>query len=497
MIKGENSLDGIPIKNLSLHSHKSVIKICDFCGKESTVAIREIYKSRKRTSHGKDACKKCSNKVSGELRRKGNILIGDGYLAYYNDEGKRNVLHRKIMEEYIGRKLEKHEVVHHIDGDKINNNIDNLFLCFGDSEHRHLHSSLEMVGMELVKRGIIGFDKNNRLYFLKQNESLFDVSLGFESIGIKQKKNKCKSRLDVNTESEIIRGVTVNIPLIASNMSTVIDSDFYLKLVRAGAFGFLHRALIEDDYVMETLKIAKEYNWVPVSIGIGQDQYELADRLIHYGANIILIDIAHGYSDEVIELGKKLKKNFPHIKLVLGNTTNTEMIYEVSDFADALKIGIAQGFACETKNTAGCTEKQFSCVLKFKELSKKLGLPIISDGGTREPADFVKAVGAGANSVMAGSIFASCEESAAELIDTDDGPKKVYAGMASEYVQNQWKGGLKPGTCAEGGIRLLNPGPPVKKLLETYNGALKSGITYGGGTDIKSFQKEVEFIKLI
>jgi len=81
---------------------------------------------------------------------------------------------------------------------------------------------------------------------------------------------------------------------------------------------------------------------------------------------------------------------------------------ESNEWVDAIKVGIAQGFACETKNTAGCTEKQFSAVLKFKELSKKLGMPIISDGGIREPADFTKAIAAGASTVMAGKIFAEC-----------------------------------------------------------------------------------------
>jgi IMP dehydrogenase len=328
-------------------------------------------------------------------------------------------------------------------------------------------------------------------------EIFSEVSYGFESVAIKQKKNKCTSRLDANTSSEVIRGVFVDIPLIASNMSTVINSDFYIKLIRAGAFGFLHRALPEEVYLQEVSKVARECDRVAVSIGVGESQDDLASRLIIEGANIILIDIAHGYSNPVIELGRKLKRKFNHIKMVVGNTTNVEMMYEVADFADAVKVGIAQGYACETKNTAGCTEKQFSAVLKFKEVSKRLGIPIISDGGTREPADFTKAIGAGANSVMAGSIFAACPESAAKIVEVGGRTKKLYAGMASEYVQSEWKGGLKKGTCAEGGVRYLDVGVSVEKLLETYQGALRTGISYAGGVDIESFQREVEWIRLV
>lgn len=324
----------------------------------------------------------------------------------------------------------------------------------------------------------------------------FEESFGFESVSIKQKKNRCLSRLFANTRSEIIKGITVEVPLIAANMSTVIDSYFYIKLIKAGAFGFLHRALPENEYIEEVKKVAKESEWAAVSIGVGEDQRELAGRLIFEGANVIVIDIAHGYSDPVIDLGRYLKKKYHHVKIVVGNTVNPDMMYEVEDFADAVKVGIANGLACDTKSTAGCNERQFSAVLKFKEISKKMGIPIISDGGLREPADFTKSIAAGANSAMAGSIFAACPESAAVMVCRPEGERKIYAGMASEYVQKQWKGGLKPGTCAEGGVRYLELGKPLSEMLELWRGALRTGITYGGGIDIPSLQECAEFIRL-
>jgi IMP dehydrogenase/GMP reductase len=328
---------------------------------------------------------------------------------------------------------------------------------------------------------------------------IFEESLGFESIAIKQKKNKCLSRLDANTESEIIKGVIIKIPLIAANMSSVIDSNFYNKIMSLGAFAFLHRAKSIEGRCQDVMRVRNECEWIATSIGIGNEEYENAKTLILVGANIILIDIAHGYCDPVIELGRKLKKDFPHIKMVVGNTVNVGMMDEVMDFADALKVGVGQGLACDTKSTAGCTEKQFSAVLKFKSRAKHLGIPIISDGGLREPADFIKSIGAGANSAMAGSVFAACEDSPSEITCNSQpygGPKKIYAGMASEYVQNQWKGGLKPGTCAEGSVKYLDIGKPVDKMLEMWQGALRTGISYAGGVDIRSFQETVEFIRL-
>jgi IMP dehydrogenase len=325
----------------------------------------------------------------------------------------------------------------------------------------------------------------------------WEESLGFEHVAIRQKKNLCTSRLEVNTTSEIIKGVYRPIPMIAANMSTVCDANFCIELYKHGALGVMHRAASDEHILKSVEKIAENCQWVAASVGVGESQVELAQKLYKRGANIFFIDIAHGYSDTVLHMARTIKENTNwNAKVVVGNTTNTELMVEAQEVADCIKIGIAQGFACETKNTAGCTEKQFSATLKFKKLSKELSMPYICDGGIREPADMVKAIGAGAGSIMAGSIFARCPESAAEVIEIDGTPNKIYAGMASRYVQQRWKGGLKDGTCPEGGVRHLKVGEPLEPFLKRWSGALKSGITYAGGNDIQSFQETVEFLKI-
>lgn len=325
----------------------------------------------------------------------------------------------------------------------------------------------------------------------------FEISLGFENVAIKQKKNRCTSRLDVNTESEVIRGVKRGIPLIASNMSTVTNADFCIELYHLGALGVMHRACSDDEACDAAKRISSKCEWTCSSIGIGDSQFELARKLIKSGANVLFIDIAHGYCDSVIDLGRKIKHFSKETKVVVGNTTNPDMLEEVEDFASAVKTGLANGFACQTKDTAGCTAGQFSAVWDFRVAIEKTGIPIISDGGVRLPSDFVKSVGAGASGVMAGKIFASCPESAAELVTVDGKEKKLYAGMASRYVQNKWKGGVKNGTCTEGTIKYLEVGESAEKLVERYLGALRSGITYAGCTNIEEFKKCCEFIHLV
>jgi IMP dehydrogenase/GMP reductase len=329
-----------------------------------------------------------------------------------------------------------------------------------------------------------------------------ELSLGFDNIAIKQKKNICKSRSDVDIRSEIIRGVRVDIPLIAANMSTVINKDFYIKIHKFGAFAVMHRAIDHEELCEDLHQISKECDWVAASIGISNDDFDfIHQKLIRHGVNIIFIDVAHGYCDKVIFLAKQIKKSFSHVKVVVGNTVNIGLMEECADFVDAIKVGVGSGLVCETAYTAGCTERQFSAVLKFKKKAKKLGMPIISDGGIRQPGDFTKAIAAGASSVMAGSIFARCPESAAKIIShfggqATDKVKKVYSGMASRQVQEKWRGKVNNG-CPEGKTILLDIGEDVEFLLERYAGALRSGISYAGCDLIKDFHDSVEFVRLI
>lgn len=321
-------------------------------------------------------------------------------------------------------------------------------------------------------------------------------SLSFNDVAIYQQKNKAKSRMDVDISSEIIRGVVRPNPLIAANMSTVVNAEFYKQLYSLGGMAFLHRAQSIEDQIAEIKEVAKHCEWVGFSIGVGQDYKKNVSRMIKAGGNICLIDIAHGYSDEVINLGRWIKNKHPKVKVVVGNTNNTDMMDEVKDFADAVKVGIGGGKNCITSLTAGCTENQFTVIQRFAPISKKLGIPIISCGATRVPADLSKAIAGGANAIMIGSVFAATPESAAIMEYTLDGKFKEHSGMASLKVQQQWKGGLKDGTCAEGITILLPLGRPLKDVVQEYEGSLRSAITYSGALSVKEMQRRVKFVKL-
>ena len=427
--------------------------------------------------------------------KKGVRFDSNGYVMR-RDFNKEVCVHREKYEKYHKIKLTNKDYIHHIDGNPQNNDINNLVKC-SPSEHALAHNSLENLAFKLVEREHIKFDNENKKYYFSENINtvVLPISLGFEDIAIEQKKIEVLSRSDISIQSEIINGIIRPTPFIASNMSTVCNSDFCILLYKLGGFGILHRAMPFDQIISDTKKIANECKDVAVSIGVEPTQFDLVKTLISCGANIVFIDIAHGFSDISLEMCKKIKRYNKNIKVVLGNTINEQAFIKSYKYIDALKVGIAQGFACETKNTAGCTEKQFSAVWKFKKFASDFGVSIISDGGIREPADVVKAIGAGAKGVMCGKIFAACPESAAEIVTINGVSKKLYAGMASRYVQEKWKGKLSNG-CPEGKTTYLDIGESASDLIKRYAGALRSGISYSGATDILSFQKNVSFIRL-
>jgi len=132
-------------------------------------------------------------------------------------------------------------------------------------------------------------------------------SLSFSDVAIGQGKNKCSSRLDASVASEVARGLELNVPLIAANMSSVTNAEMCIKLQHAGALGVLHRAWpTKEEYVKEVQRIANHCHLVAASVGVGKDQISLAGDLCEAGANIIVIDIAQGYSDAVIETGRAI-----------------------------------------------------------------------------------------------------------------------------------------------------------------------------------------------
>lgn len=244
---------------------------------------------------------------------------------------------------------------------------------------------------------------------------------------------------------------------------------------------------------------------VGAAVGVTENTLERVRALVRNGVDVIVIDTAHGHSKGVIEMLKKIKKEFPKVEVIAGNIATAEAAWDlIKAGADAIKVGIGPGSICTTRVIAGVGFPQFSAVHEVAKAVKGSGIPIIADGGIRQTGDIPKALAAGASAVMAGSLFAGVEESPGETIILEARKYKTYRGMGSIEAMKQ---GSKDRYFqdTEDDIKKLVPEGIVgrvsfkgglSEVIYQLVGGLRSGMGYCGAKDIKTLQKKAKFIRI-
>lgn len=243
---------------------------------------------------------------------------------------------------------------------------------------------------------------------------------------------------------------------------------------------------------------------VAAAVGITTDVLERVQALVQAGVDAIVIDTAHGHSIYVVEVLKKVKKAFPKLQIVVGNVATAEAALALAKAgADAVKVGIGPGSICTTRIIAGVGVPQLTAVLDVAKALKVKGIPVIADGGIRFTGDIVKALAAGASSVMMGSMFAGVEESPGETIIFEGRKFKSYRGMGS--IEAMQKGSKdRYFQDAEDDIKKLVPEGisgrvPVKgslaEVVFQFVGGLKAGMGYCGAKNMEALQK-AKFIRI-
>lgn len=243
---------------------------------------------------------------------------------------------------------------------------------------------------------------------------------------------------------------------------------------------------------------------VAAAVGVTKDTIERVSALVDAGVDAIVIDTAHGHSKGVIDMAKSVKNEFPDIDLVVGNIATAEAARDlVKAGADAIKVGIGPGSICTTRVIAGVGVPQLSAINFVANELKGSGIPIIADGGIRYTGDIVKAIVAGAHTIMAGSLFAGVEEAPGETIIFEGRKFKMYRGMGSiEAMQDGSKD--RYFQDAEEEISKLVPEGIVGKVpfkgnlsenIHQMIGGLRAGMGYSGAHNIEELQK-AKFIKI-
>jgi IMP dehydrogenase len=251
---------------------------------------------------------------------------------------------------------------------------------------------------------------------------------------------------------------------------------------------------------------------VGAAIGVKANDIERSEALLAAGADLLVLDIAHGHAEHCIRMVKALRCKFPQTQIVAGNVASKEGARELTEAgADAIKVGVGPGSICTTRIVTGFGVPQLTAIMDSVAGVAEAGrdIPIIADGGIKTSGDLVKALAAGAATVMIGSLFAGCEEAPGSTVIRNGQKFKVVRGMASLGAAMGRKA-VEQGTEDESaesqadwdkvvpeGVEAVVPyRGHVEELLYQLVGGLRSGMSYGGGFTIKQLQEHAEFIEI-
>jgi len=245
---------------------------------------------------------------------------------------------------------------------------------------------------------------------------------------------------------------------------------------------------------------------VGAAVGVKGDFMDRTESLLEAGADVIVVDIAHGHSENAVNTVRHIKKAFPNSELIAGNVATASGAEDlIKAGVDAVKVGVGSGSICITRIVTGSGVPQLTAVLDCAKVGKKHDVPIISDGGIRTSGDITKALAAGSSSVMVGSILGGTDESPGSFMTRNGKRFKIYRGMASFYAslgrKSKENGKVSfeddlNDYVAEGVEAMVPYKGSVTDILKQLSGGIRSGLSYCGAHTIKQMQENAEFIKM-
>jgi len=331
------------------------------------------------------------------------------------------------------------------------------------------------------------------------------TGITFDDVLLVPKKSSVSSRKNISVKTKLTKNIELNNPLVSSNMDTVTESKMAIALSKAGGLGIVHRNLTIEKQVKEIKKVKKSKHLVGAAVGVSPKDLERAIELNKASVDLIIIDTAHGHTKKVLEMIKTIRKKIKNCVLCAGNiATGRAAKFLADNGVDIVKVGIGPGSICTTRLVAGIGVPQLSAVMEVKKALKNYKTRIISDGGIKFSGDLAKAIVAGADSVMIGSLFSGTTESPGKVFKHKGKLFKNFRGMGSvgamsigsadRYYQKKFKNLSK--YVPEGVEGIVKFKGPVEKIIYNLIGGLKSSMGYLGTKTIKDLQKNGEFVKI-
>lgn len=309
---------------------------------------------------------------------------------------------------------------------------------------------------------------------------------------------------DVSLKSKLTRRLEVDVPLLSAAMDTVTEANMASLMARTGGIGVIHRNLSVEQQAAHAAHVKAQEGDLIVAAAVGTGKaMERAEALQNAGCDMIVVDTAHGHSQKVIETVKALRARWPELNLVAGNVATGEATRALIDAGvDAVKVGVGPGSICTTRVVAGVGVPQLSAIAECVKAAAG-EVPIIADGGVRASGDIVKALAAGASTVMLGSLLAGTEEAPGEIITVRGSAWKTYRGMGSlgAMVQGSkdryFQEGVKAEKLVPEGVtgRVPYKGP-ASNVLHQLIGGLRSGMGYIGAPTVAELYERGRFVRI-
>ena len=327
---------------------------------------------------------------------------------------------------------------------------------------------------------------------------------------------------EVKLDTKLAPNLQLHIPLISAGMDTVTEGNMAIAMAENGGLGVIHKNLSIEAQVDEVKK-AKGKTVDPnlphpavdnqgrllaaAAVGVTSDTFERAESLLEAGADAIVIDTAHGHSAGVLRKIKEIREHFPNATLIAGNVATGEGTAALFDAGvDVVKVGIGPGSICTTRIVAGVGVPQITAIYDAASVAQKYGKKIIADGGIKYSGDVVKALAAGGNAVMLGSMFSGTTE-APRTIFTNEGKQfKSYRGMGSVGAMSQQHGSSD--RYFQGGVNEANKLVPegvealvpykgdVSNIIYQIDGGLRAGMGYVGASTIEELIENSQFVQI-
>ncbi len=332
-------------------------------------------------------------------------------------------------------------------------------------------------------------------------------------------------RQDIDLTTKISKNIILAIPFVSSPMDTVTESRLAVALGKIGGIGIIHRNMTISQQAAEVKKVSTQNILVGAAIGAAVGYEKRVEALVKAGVNVVVIDSAHGFTENIIDAVRYIKKTFKTIDVIAGSIATGEAAEAlIKAGADGLRVGMGPGAICTTRVVSGMGVPQVTALKEVVHVARPLKIPVIADGGIKYSGDITKALALGASTVMMGNFFASSVESPGKvlLLKRNEVPDrfqsifnhshktfrfKEYRGMGSDAAmkkgakvkaEDEFHGNTysKRTLIAEGVEGLVPIKGTVEELVAQALGGIKSGMFYVGARDIKSLWKKAKFIQI-